>query len=429
MSTATRNAASAQGSRLARDGVVLALVTMCAHAGNYVLNLALARWLSPAAFADANLMVTLMALTTALALGLQLVVARAVGRYEVAGDEAHAAWLTRRLHRWSWGAGLTVAALLILGAPYWQHLLRTESAWPFVILGAGMPFYLAMSVGRGVLQGRLAFRRLGASLLVEVLARIVVTVGLLQLGGGATAASAGLTASFVVTWWLVRRTVAVSEAPDAQAAEAAEVRRHAALVAVFLAGQTLITNGDVLIAKHFLDPVTAGSYSAVSLLGRSVFFLTWSVATVVFPAVARRHAAGEGSSGLLRGGVAVVFAIGALCTLGSALFGGQVLHLFLGDGYPDLTTLLTGYVLGTTFFAVANLIASHHLAAGRSVESWALLAGALIQTVLMLMWHHGPAELVNAQTAAKAGLLLIVAACPLVTLSSRKLLVEGTTAR
>ena len=41
------------------------MATMLASAGNYVLNLMLARWLEPAEFADANLMLTLMLLVTA----------------------------------------------------------------------------------------------------------------------------------------------------------------------------------------------------------------------------------------------------------------------------------------------------------------------------------------------------------------------------
>ena len=62
---------------LVRGGVMLAGAMAVANAGNYVVNVGLGRWLSPAEFADANLMVTVFLLVTAFAIGLQFVAAKA----------------------------------------------------------------------------------------------------------------------------------------------------------------------------------------------------------------------------------------------------------------------------------------------------------------------------------------------------------------
>ena len=59
-------------------GSLLALAMMVANGGNYGLNLFLGRWLAPAQFADANLMVTIMFVMMALAVALQITTARAV---------------------------------------------------------------------------------------------------------------------------------------------------------------------------------------------------------------------------------------------------------------------------------------------------------------------------------------------------------------
>jgi O-antigen/teichoic acid export membrane protein len=165
------------------------------------------------------------------------------------------------------------------------------------------------------------------------------------------------------------------------------------------------------------------------LLGRAAFFLSWSVATVVFPAAARRHAAGERTDLLLRGGIGVVTAIGGLCALATALFGDLFIELFLGSNYRNLGGLLTVYVVSSTLFAVSNLVASHHMAAGRTTESWALLCGGVLQVALMLLWNDTMQELVRGQLVAMTVLVVLVAVCGTARKSSPPPMVERATSR
>ena len=430
MSRSTVLAKETAGPRLARAAMVLALATTVSHAGNYVLNLLMARWLAPAEFSDATLMVTLMAVVTVLAMGLQLVTARSIGNYEVAGLPDVAERLAGRLRRWAWSAGIAVAAVLILTAPQWQQVFHTASAWPFVVLALGLPYYLAQAVGRGALQGRLAFGRLATTFLVEMGVRVGVSVALLALGGGVPGVTAGLTVSYIATWLTVRSATAPRrQKPNVRAADLAEVRSYAAAVGLLLVAQMILTSGDVLIAKHFLEPATAGAYSALALMGRAAFFLSWSVATVVFPVAARRHAAGERSDLLLRGGICVVAAIGGLFALATALFGDLFIEVFLGSQYRNLGGLLTVYVVSTTLFAVSNLIASHFLAAGRTTESWALLGGGVLQTALLLHWNDSMQELVRGQLVAMTVLVVVMAVCRTAGKSSPQPTVERVTSR
>ena len=185
-------------------GTMLALATMAAAAGNYVLNILLGRWLGAADFSDVNLMVTLMLLVTAIAISVQLIASRFAGQHHVAGTNDQADQLARWLEQRSIAVGVALAALLVLGAPIWSEFFRTESAWPFVILGLGMPFYLAQGVGRGVLQGRLKFGSLAMTYVVEMVARLGVSVLAVVLGFGVSGATFGLSVSFVATWLAVR---------------------------------------------------------------------------------------------------------------------------------------------------------------------------------------------------------------------------------
>jgi O-antigen/teichoic acid export membrane protein len=385
---------------------------LVANAGNYILNLLLARWLSPGEFADANLMVTLMLTVTSIALALQLVAARFIGINDAIDRPDKSAQLALTLRRFALAAGLIVGAALAIGAPLWASIFRTESPWPFVILGAGMPFYLIQSVGRGVMQGRLLFRPLAATFLIEMVVRLGVALLLVGLGGGVPGATTGLSASFVATWIAVAALSGSRSGSGVRHArvdiDTAEVRRYAGFVAVLLIAQIIANNSDVLIAKASFSPTEAAEYSAIALVGRAVFFLAWSVATVVFPAVARRAAEGVSSESVLRGGIFAVIAIGAACTIGAWLLGGPILGVVMGPTYASVSAPLAAYAAVTTLFAIANLIASAQLSLGRLGASWVVLGGAVLQTILLLVWNSDIWALIQAQALAMSILLVAV---------------------
>ena len=406
---------TADGKQLAAGGAVLGIAMIGANGGNYLLNVFLGRWLTPPEFADANLMVTIMLLVTAIAISLQLIAARFTGIHAIKGNDDQIGSLATWLERRAMIAGGSVGILLIAGAGVLSEFFNSASPWPFVILGAGMPFYLIQAVGRGVLQGRLRFGALAATFVVEMLTRVILGIALVAAGFGVVGATVALTASFIATWLHVRilQNETVGGAPSAGAVR--DLVIYAAPVGVLLLGQIIINNGDVLIAKRFLDPETAGVYAAVALVGRAVFFLSWSVATTLFPAAAQRNEMGEDSNGLLLGGCAIVGLMGVGFVTGAGLLGGTVLGRVFGPEYADVSGPLAWYALATSLFAMANLIVSHHLSTGRIREAIMLIAGGVLQTSLLLLGRGSIDELIRAQVVAMAILLAAVVASHLLS--------------
>jgi len=402
-------AQSETGSRaLLAGGTLLALAMFAANGGNYLLNVVLGRWLTPPEFADANLMVTLMLLVTAVAVSLQLIAARFAGINQVTGDNNDTIAMARGLERWALVAGIALAVLLAGGATVWRDFFNSASAWPFVILGLGMPAYLVQAVGRGVLQGELRFRDLSRTFMHEMLVRVVLGIGLVALGFGVTGATVALSVSFVATWLSVRTALHWDSAAGGRGKVERKVLSYAGPVGVLLLGQIIINNGDVLISKRGLDPNEAGVYAAIALVGRAVFFLSWSVATTLFPAAAQRNEAGEESHSLLHAGLAAVAALGVGAVVGARLLGGTVLGRVFGEAYGGVSNQLAYYALATAVFAMANLMVSHYLALGQLREAFIMLAGALVQTVLLLAARNTIDDLIRAQVIAMFILFLAV---------------------
>ncbi len=392
-------------------GAFLGVAMLIANAGNYVLNLLLARWFTPGQFADANLMVTLMLSVMAVAVLVQLVTVRSVGVLDAAGKPELARVLISRIRRVALVAGLVVGLLFAAPSALWSALFNTESAWLFVILGAGMPFYIVQAVGRGALQGRLQFRRVGMTYLIEMTVRLVLGYGLVLAGGGVIGATIGLSVSFVAAWLavgLLTRTRGAKTPASIEGIDFHDVRSYAALVVVLLVGQIIINNSDVLVAKAVLSDFDAGIYSAVALAGRAVYFLSWSVATVIFPLAARRQATQGDTGSLLTGGIITVASIGVAATVGAYFVGGPVMGIVIGPDYANVSEPLAAYAAVTTMFVVANLIATHRLSQGHVRESWIVVGGAVVQVIALLIWNTDITSLIFAQAGAMALLLIAI---------------------
>jgi O-antigen/teichoic acid export membrane protein len=388
-------------------GAMLMISMTVVNGGNYLYNLVLGRMLGPAAFSDLSLMVTLMLMVTFVTVTLQMVAAKfAAGHTADDAPEATAA-LRRDLGRFSGLAGLALAIVLAGGAPIWRSFFHTESAWPFVLLAVGMPLYLLQGVDRGVLQGQIRFLRLSATYQVEMWVRLVLGIGLVWLGFGVEGAVLALSLSFIATWWSARSAgQGLPAAKPMPRAERAAVSAFARPVVVAQMGQILINNSDILIVKHFYARVPAGEYAALALIGRVVFFATWSVVTTLFPIVAQRHRSGQAHRHLLWLSLGLVGGGSALIVAGAWRYPEQVVGLLFGEAYLGIAPLLWRYAVATALFALSNVVIQYRLSSDRGAGSLIGLLGGGIQVAGLWWMHDSLAQVVNVQVAIMGGLLV-----------------------
>jgi O-antigen/teichoic acid export membrane protein len=381
------------------------------NAGNYLFNLLLGRWLGPAAFADLSLIVTLFLVTSFLTAGVQIPTARFVAICAADGDLQGAANLRRWGGRVALGGGLVLLLILVGGAGAWQQFFATASPWPFVIFGLFVPFYLVQGVDRGVLQGWTRFRALALTYQAEMWSRLLISVLLVGLGLAVNGAVLAIGLSFVATWALARqvaRDLPRGEQP------AAAVQRELLLfggpVLVAQLGQILINNSDILIVRHFFPAVEAGHYAALALIGRIVFFATWSVVTAMLPIAAQRHRQGAPHRPLLYASLGAVLAVSLPIVAATVWFPAQIIDLLFGPEYLAVAPLLWLYALATMCFALANVIINYRLSIGNVEGTYGAITAGVAQILLLWVFHGSLAQVVIVQLALMAVLFVLLAA-------------------
>ncbi len=380
---------------------LLLMVSMTVvNVGNYVYNLLLGRWLGPALFADVSLIVTLLLVLTFITASLQMTCARYSAIHAADGNIQAGAAVYRWLTRVALGAGLAATALFTLGAPVWAAFFNTASTLPFILFGLALPFSMMQGVNRGVLQGQTRFVLLAITYQVEMWSRLLVGLLLVWLGFSVNGAVLGISLSFVFTW--LATLPAVKKMPltgkiEASTRKALSTFMIPALVAQV--GQILINNSDLLLVRHFFSPLEAGQYAALALIGRIVFFATWSVVTTMFPLAARRQQLGQPHRHLLWISFGIVAGVSLPILLGTLLFPVWIVQVLFGAAYLGISPLLWQYALATALYAMANVVVNYRLSLGMGRGTTYVIIAGSAQVVGISLFHQTLAQVVWVQVA------------------------------
>lgn len=393
---------------LTGSALLLASMTIV-NAGNYLFNLLLGRWLGPAAFADVNLIVTLLLMAILITATLQTVSAKFAAAYTAAANLERVSGLRRWLGHWAWGIGAVNLIFFGFGAPFLQNFFHTRSAWPFVLLGLGLPLYLAQGVDRGILQGQKRFGLLAVSYQAEMWVRLLAALAFVALGWSVNGAVGGITLSLAATWLVARRVgVGLSRLSVLPAPDRLQIWHFAGPANAALIGQILINNSDILIVKHFFVAEQAGQYAALALIGRVVFFATGSVVAVMFPTVAQKQQKGEPHRYLLAIslGIVGVVSLGIIGLI--AIVPELIISLLFGQAFLSIAPLLWLYAVATMLYAMANVVVNYRLSLGNGGGSALAVLAGLAQVMGLWFWHNSLLTVVMIQICIMAALLTIL---------------------
>jgi len=394
-------------SKIASASALLMISMTVVNAGNYIYNLIMGRWLGPSLFADLSLIVTLLLIVTFLTAPVQMTAARYSAIHTADGDTKTLASLRRFIWFVALGLGLALAVFFVAFSKVLQNFFHTQSFLSFIIFGAALPFAMLQSVERGILQGRTNFKILAISYQVEMWSRLLVSIGLVALGFSVDGAVAGISLSFLFTWLVAKSAV---HGLDTKEIPSMDMRlgllAFAAPVLVSQLGQILINNSDVILVKRYFETSDAGQYAALALIGRIVFFATWSVVTTMFPIVAQKQKMGEPHTHLLWISLGIVLGVSAPVVLLTFAAPEFVVRILFGEKYLGVAPLLWLYALATSLYAMANVVINYRLSLGMGRETGFAVAAGIAQVVGIILFHRTLAQVVFVQLAVMAALFL-----------------------
>jgi len=374
---------------------------------NLVYNLALAHALGADRFGHASVVYTVLMLLSAVTLAFQLLCSKFVAKSESLSEKIA---IYRFLHRRACIFGIGISLLLAYSSPIISRYLNLPTRSYIVMLAGAIVFFIPLGVRRGLMQGMYDFRNLAFNFVLEVVVKLGGALILISAGYGVSGVVVAIVTSIVVAY--------IFSKPRLESVSASQTTMTAVLgegiqAIVFFVGQVIINNLDIILVKHFFSPTEAGVYTAVALVGRVVYMLSWSVVSGMIPFSAAAPSGKQDGRAVLGTALVLVVLIASVFIAGVGIAPSRLWHTVLGAGFPlsghgSYTSLLVLYAATTGIYSLAVVLMSYEISRKIGNVGWLQLgfSGAIVAGIYLV--HDTLHDVILVQTVLMTFLLVLV---------------------
>lgn len=360
------------------------------NVGNYLFHLMMMRMLLPEAYGEFLSYISFFSLLTIPASSIVTVVLRyAAGFYGKDDKERINYFFYYMLNLVVWPSLLL--SILVIGFSSVLAVFLKAHAIAFVALG----FNLLISFTGAILGAYLlAFQQFlfqmiagGITLMLKLFfAYIFLSIGLGATGGVVAILLSGFLRLFVVfgkikpnVYPRIKKKVKLN----------IKLKKFLSYSIIYAAGGVSLISVDVLLVRYFLPVHDSGIYSALSVLGRMIYFGLTPLSMLVLPMVSKRYAVKQKTKSVLWKLFAVTSGLGLL---GVAIFiwkSSLMVRIFSGSQYVEGNGLLWGFAVAMLMYALSRLLLSYFMAVEKENSNLWLLVAMLLQPLLIIIWHNG----------------------------------------
>lgn len=372
----TRGKIAALGRGTMGGAVMVAIGLGIGQVAAYLLSLVGTRVLGPDAYGIFGSMLALLMVGAVLSLGLQAAGAKRV----VLIDAPQRPSVGAGVLRWSLWASISIAVATVIVSPLLDWLLHLEGILPIVLVALNLAPITFWGGLLGVAQGRESHLRLASIYALVGLGRAIGGIGAIivthSVVGGLVGMAIGTWVTTALCWLF---TTALVDWPAQKLAGFRGDITHAthALLALFV-----LTNLDVLLARHFLSAAQAGMYAAGAVVTKVAFWLPQFVATILYPQMTDHRRARALSKGVL-----AVVVIGAISVAAVALLPKLVVNFVGGSAYDDLASEVWIFAAIGASYALAQFCLYGQIAAGKRAAIAVLWVAVACLIGLVVLFH------------------------------------------
>jgi len=393
-----------------RHGSIIFLFSIIGYISGYLFHVYMGRVLGPEDYGILGSLIAILGIATIPLGAVQIVIAKFTSKLKTQEEFGKIKGLFLRSFRKLFIYGFLVFVPLIALSPVVAGFLNIPSAIPIILIGISIIFSFVIPVNFGVLQGLQNFKQLGLNQSLVFLLRLVVGVFLVSWGfglNGAALAFSVSTASVVLVTFLPLRGVLKQKM--SRDIDVPAIYKYYWNTLLVFTGFILITNIDVILAKHFFTATQAGYYVAASVLAKIAFFLSGIITTVMFPKAVEMHSARSNARPLLKKGLLYMILLLVLLVSSYLAMPDFIVVFFFGSGYSESAMLIGPLVMAMSLLAVSNVIAFYNMSVSRMGFVYILLAFALAEIPLLFLFHSTMMEFVWVIFYTMAGLLASLA--------------------
>jgi O-antigen/teichoic acid export membrane protein len=291
---------------------------------------------------------------------------------------------------------IILALLMLIFSPVISKFLHIESLVPVLLIAPILFFSLITLVNQSTSQGLLKFSGFVVPGLISSLSKLLIGVALILIGwsifGAMFAIVIGAVLAYLYSFSYIKKHIVKTKV---KTINLKPFFVYSGPVLLQSLAFTSIFTVDVILAKHFLDPFSAGIYAALSTLGKIIFFATSPIASTMFPVISKRKAQNQGYMKVFIASFLITLSIAVTITLFYFLFPNLAIGVLYGKDYLSAKTDLVWMGMFMIFYSLSNLLVNFFLSIGKVKIVFIPLVGALIQAVIIWFYHDNITNIIH----------------------------------
>lgn len=368
------------------------------NVGNYLYHLLMGRMLGVELYGALESMISALYILSVPTMTMTLVIVKFVSSHKGRGEHALISNLYNFILSKILLYGLIALLVLILASPYIQSFLHLPSIWLALLLPLSFSINLFYFLNKSILQGISSFFKLSVLSFLESVVKVFLAIFLVYLGFRVEGAYGALVVSIIVglfvSYFYVKNIVRISVGKKDNYPHTRELLKFTLPTFFTSLALTSIFTIDVILARHFFPGPESGYYSALSILGKIVFFAVSPIILVLFPMISEHHARGESYRRFLILGTSFTLLIAGLITLVFFLAPEFMVLLLFGAKYLVIVNMLGIFGVFISLLSLSSLFANFYLSIHKTFPSYIVSIAALAQVVLIILYHKSLAEII-----------------------------------
>ncbi|QQS60935.1 MAG: oligosaccharide flippase family protein [Candidatus Moraniibacteriota bacterium] len=375
-----------------KNSFVLFLGVMATNFFNYIFHFAIGRMVTPSVYGEMEMIVSLLAIVSVPGSAIALIASRYAANAKAKNDPG----LSKEIFHWLNGKiiryGLPVFAISLLSTPWVASFLKVEHEIAIIFLWAMMFLSFFSSVSIGILSGWQSFSWVGIINSVGSFFKLILGVFFVWMGFAVNGIIGSFLLSsligYICTLWVFQKIQKNNkeqhkEKESFSAKELTSIKPYAIRVFFASLALALLGNIDMISAKYHLDSNVVGTYGALFIVSRIIFFVSGILISVMFSMSSEEH--DKKALGINKGQSKIffhtAFLIGIFCT-GSLifffLFPEFVMKVFFGNTYIHAANYLIWFGVVAALYTFVNLFIQYFLSIKETrVVRWLLFISLL----------------------------------------------------
>lgn len=369
---------------------------------NYVFNLIMGRTLSVGDYGTFASLISLFNIFSVFAIAIMMVFAKLSASLVGQKKEKLIGSLVIAGNKWVGLMSLFICGLLLIFSVQISNFLHINSQSFIVLIVVSLFFSFLTSVPQGALQGLLkfgyfSFVNIFSSLIKLIFGILLVTIGLKALGAIYAFLLSGI-AAYLFSFLPLLKYFKTKVSVDKFTLSSLHNKAYAYAIPVFLSNIGIISlvSIDIILVKHYFNPTLAGQYAALSLMGRSIFYVVSPIASVLFPLIVQKKERQERLTGTLILSIVLIVLPSVVLSFIYFFFPRMILSIFFPSSvYLSLAPYLGPFSVFILIYSMCFLLNSFYLSIGKTKVFFFTIISVILQSMSIVFFHDNISQVIT----------------------------------